>query len=107
MDKMDTWQILWGINTLLLALFAYIHKMVRDDIKELKEDLDKRTLVITCDRLHAELEKSCGRRHEALDDNCDKIHSAIITACETNHNRLAKDAHVHGNLGQSGEVIQR
>ena len=104
---MDMWQILWGINTLLLSALAFFYKMIRDDMKSLKNDIEKRTLIVTCDKLHNELEKTCERTHAAWDKNCDKIHSDILSACEKNHDDLSRAAHVHGNFGSSGEAIHR
>jgi preprotein translocase subunit YajC len=54
---MDVIQVLWGINTTLVLIILYFIKEQREDMKELKKEIEKRTLIVTCDKLHAALSK--------------------------------------------------
>ena len=54
---MDITQILWGINTTLVMIILYFIKEQREELKDLKKELEKRTLIVTCDKIHAALAK--------------------------------------------------
>jgi hypothetical protein len=71
---MDITQVLWGVNTTLLGIILYFVKEQRDELKDMKKEVEKRTLVVTCDKIHA---------------------------------LLSDQIHVHGTLGQAGEVIRK
>jgi len=75
---MTTEQILWGVNTFLLAcvvsLVALLYHTLRGDIKEVKEEIAKRTLIVNCDKVHLEIKK---------------------------------DLHTHAKTGSAGEVVGR
>jgi hypothetical protein len=62
MGDMTTEQILWGVNTFLLAclvgLIGILYSTIRGDIKEVRADIEKRTLLVTCDKIHADVLKS-------------------------------------------------
>jgi len=84
----DMWQVLWGINTLVLAIVTFLYNRQREDHKELKgqlndlaDALDERMPKDTCERIHRELK--------------DKF------------KEISEDQHVHGSYGQAGEVIKK
>jgi hypothetical protein len=71
---MDIGQVIWGINTTLLGIMLFLYRSLREDVKSMKGEIEKRTLILTCDKMHQE---------------------------------IAKSLHVHGSLGNAGEVIQK
>ena len=75
---MDTPQILWLVNSVLVVALGFFIKSWMNDIKEkireLKIELSGKTDSKMCERLHREIEQY---------------------------------AHTHGELGSSGEVVKR
>jgi hypothetical protein len=41
----DIWQLLWGLNTLLLGIMLFLYR-------DLKKEIEKRTLIIACEQIH-------------------------------------------------------
>jgi hypothetical protein len=58
---MDGQQMLWGVNSLLLILLGFFIRMwitgIKDDIKDLREELKKKAEEETCLRTHAGVDK--------------------------------------------------
>lgn len=119
MDSATTnaWQILWGVNTLILGIVTFFIKIYRDDQKEqraevnakleaLTREVEKRPQIITCDKLHKTLEEECEKTHKNWEQSCDRVHADILRACERNHDNVLRMSHIHGNFGQAGEVVK-
>lgn len=84
----NTWQILWGINSLLLAIMVFLHNSLRAQLKKLEEANDKKASVKEVDEVKVELGK------KASTDICVKIHRQVNASL-----------HRHANSGQAGEVV--
>ena len=69
----STWQILWGVNTFVLAIMLFLYNLLRGEIKKLDTDVRDRM-----------------PRSE----------------CEITHTEIGKKLHIHGTLGNAGEVIK-
>lgn len=58
---LDDAKILWGLNSVLLGVALFFIKMwiarLREDIKELKEELREKANQGTCDRIHAGVDR--------------------------------------------------
>lgn len=57
----STWQILWGINTTLLALMLWLHKDIRREMKDIKDELAKKASTVICEKIHSKIDKSLHR----------------------------------------------
>ena len=102
----SSWEILLGIITLILSILAWLYKVIREDLKELRESQKEKVDIKDCKENHDDLNLFCKEKHGELTRTCDRIHSDILLSCEKNHQDLGKKAHVHGSLGQAGEVIK-
>jgi hypothetical protein len=88
---METWQILWGVNTFFLGVVGFLYKLNRDDNKRLRDEIREEIKQIKEEikLIGQVLEGKQGWRV------CDKIHED-----------LKKHLHLHGTLGTAGEVIR-
>ena len=71
-------KIMWGLNTLLLAVLAFFIRMwmldIKDSLKDIRRDLE-------------------GKQDAGV--------------CDMHHREISRSLHIHGTLGQAGEVINR
>jgi len=74
----DAWQIMWGINTLLLVIVGFLIRLWINGVKE-----------------------SISEIHESMENKTDK------ELCEFAHGEIEKYAHSHATSGSAGEVIPR
>jgi hypothetical protein len=78
---MSSDQILWGVNTLLLAIIGVLIRGWMANVKDTFEKIDKRFANIDAEKIS-------------------------VKSCEMMHGELKKISHTHGVLGQAGEVIR-
>ena len=88
---METWQILWGVNTLFLGVVGFLYKLNREDNKKIREETreELKEIKVEMKLIRQDLE---GKRGWQV---CDKIHEDI-----------KKHLHLNGTLGTAGEVIR-
>jgi F0F1-type ATP synthase membrane subunit b/b' len=103
---METWQILWGINSFLLGVMAYFYSIQRDDNKALRNEIKES---------NAALKKDLAQAVYDLKSEADKVKNelkeeiaerTLIVTCETIHEEIEKKIHVHANSGTAGEVVR-